>query len=174
MYRSLQYIIVTSCTLVVLTPWTSLQLLPCLAVHGLSVCCHSTSFPTHFPGISNSEHWKSARYEGMNDGSCTIPLQVPLLITMKRQTSNISFSWWCIVMTMESSLPPSLPPSLSPPHPQETSYVLSEEQIEQDELNTHECMLPLMKLLDHMEHNKINPVVPKVSPSVCLSVVYLT
>lgn len=43
------------------------------------------------------------------------------------------------------------------------SYVVSEEQIEQDELNTHECMVPLMKLLDHMEHNKINPEVPKVA-----------
>ena len=46
---------------------------------------------------------------------------------------------------------------------QETSsYVVTEEQIEQDELNQHECMLPLMRLLDHMEHNKINPQVPKV------------
>ena len=43
------------------------------------------------------------------------------------------------------------------------SYTVSEEQIEQDELNMHECMLPLMKLIDHMEHNKINPVVPQVS-----------
>ena len=34
--------------------------------------------------------------------------------------------------------------------------------MEQDDLNIHECMLPLMKLLDHMEHNKINPEVPKV------------
>ena len=34
--------------------------------------------------------------------------------------------------------------------------------MEQDELNTHESMLPLMRLLDHMDHNKINPVVPKV------------
>ena len=66
----------------------------------------------------------------------------------------------------QSSLLPSLPP-----HTQETSYVLSEEQIEQDELNTHECMLPLMRLLDHMQHNKINPEVPKVGcQSVCLSI----
>ncbi len=49
--------------------------------------------------------------------------------------------------------------------PCQTSYIVSEEQIEQDELNTHECMLPLMKLLDHMDHNKINPEVPKVPPS---------
>ena len=40
--------------------------------------------------------------------------------------------------------------------------MVSEEQIEQDELNTHECMVPLMRLLDHMEHNKINPEVAKV------------
>ena len=100
-------------------------------------------------------------------------------------------------LPLSPSLPPSLPPSLSlhlslslspsiplsfslspslllslsapPPHLQETSYVLSEEQIEQDELNAHECMLPLMRLLDHMEHNKINPVVPKVGLSVCPS-----
>ena len=39
---------------------------------------------------------------------------------------------------------------------------MSEEQIEQDELNMHECMLPLMKLIDHMEHNKITPEVPQV------------
>ena len=39
---------------------------------------------------------------------------------------------------------------------------MSEEQIEQDELNTHECMLPLMKLIDHMEHNKITPEVAQV------------
>lgn len=47
-------------------------------------------------------------------------------------------------------------------HQQEMSYTVSEEQIEQDELNLHKCMLPLMKLLDHMEHNKITPEVPKV------------
>ena len=41
--------------------------------------------------------------------------------------------------------------------------MVTEEQIEQDELNQHECMLTLMKLLDHMELNKINPQVPKVS-----------
>ena len=35
--------------------------------------------------------------------------------------------------------------------------MVNEEQLEMDELNQHECMLPLMKLLDHMEHNKINP-----------------
>lgn len=39
---------------------------------------------------------------------------------------------------------------------------MSEEQIEQDELNMHECMLPLMKLVDHMEHNKITPEVAEV------------
>lgn len=42
------------------------------------------------------------------------------------------------------------------------SYTVSEEQIEQDELNMHECMLPLMKLIDHMEHNKITPEVAEV------------
>ena len=42
------------------------------------------------------------------------------------------------------------------------SYTVSEEQIEQDELNMHECMLPLMKLIDHMEHNKITPAVAEV------------
>lgn len=45
--------------------------------------------------------------------------------------------------------------------------MVTEEQIEQDELNQHECMLPLMKLLDHMEHNKINPQVPKVEYNFC-------
>lgn len=40
--------------------------------------------------------------------------------------------------------------------------MISEEEIEQDELNLHENMLPLMKLLDHMDHNKINPEVPSV------------
>ena len=39
---------------------------------------------------------------------------------------------------------------------------MSEEQIEQDELNQHECMLPLMRLIDHMQHNKITPEVPQV------------
>lgn len=39
---------------------------------------------------------------------------------------------------------------------------MSEEQIEQDELNMHACMLPLMKLIDHMEHNKITPEVAEV------------
>ena len=32
---------------------------------------------------------------------------------------------------------------------------MSEEQLEEDSLNLHECMVPLMKLLDHMQHNKI-------------------
>ena len=45
--------------------------------------------------------------------------------------------------------------------------MVSEEQIEQDELNGNECMLSLMKLLDHMEHNKINPEAPKVHAYVC-------
>ena len=45
---------------------------------------------------------------------------------------------------------------------QEMSYTVSEDNIEQDELNIHECMLPLMKLLDHMEHNKITPEVAQV------------
>ena len=42
------------------------------------------------------------------------------------------------------------------------SYTVSEEQIEQDELNMHECMLPLMRLIDHMQHNKITPEVAEV------------
>ena len=46
--------------------------------------------------------------------------------------------------------------------------MVTEEQVEQDELNQHECMLPLMQLLDHMEHNKINPQVPKVDYEVTL------
>ena len=49
---------------------------------------------------------------------------------------------------------------------QGNSYVVSEEQVEQDTLNTHECMSTLTTLLDHMEHNKINPQVPKVQSSV--------
>ena len=39
---------------------------------------------------------------------------------------------------------------------------MKEEQIEQDEVNTHECMISIMRLFDHMEHNKINPEAPKV------------
>ena len=45
----------------------------------------------------------------------------------------------------------------------------SEEEIEQDELNLHECMSPLMKLLDRMEHNKINPEVP----SLCIITLFI-
>ncbi len=41
--------------------------------------------------------------------------------------------------------------------------VVMEEQLEQDCVNTHECMVPLMRLLDHMEHNKINPEIVKVT-----------
>jgi DNA-dependent protein kinase catalytic subunit len=40
-----------------------------------------------------------------------------------------------------------------------SSYVISEEELELDGLNTHECMLVLMNLLDHMQHNKIIPEV---------------
>lgn len=39
---------------------------------------------------------------------------------------------------------------------------MSEEQIEQDELNLHECMLPIMKVIDHMEHNKVTPEIAQV------------
>jgi DNA-dependent protein kinase catalytic subunit len=46
---------------------------------------------------------------------------------------------------------------------EEMSYTVSEEQIEQDELNMHECMLPLMRLIDHMQHNKITPEVAEGS-----------
>ena len=42
------------------------------------------------------------------------------------------------------------------------SYTWAEEQIEQDELNQHDCMLPLMRLIDHLHHNKITPEVPEV------------
>ena len=42
------------------------------------------------------------------------------------------------------------------------SYTWAEEQIEQDELNQHKCMLPLMRLIDHLHHNKITPEVPEV------------
>lgn len=41
--------------------------------------------------------------------------------------------------------------------------MVSEEHMEMDELNQHECMLPLMKLLDHMQHNNLNPVMTGVS-----------
>ena len=53
-----------------------------------------------------------------------------------------------------------------------SSYLVTEEQVEQDELNQHECMLPLMKLLDHMEHNKINPQVPKVNCTPLITLCY--
>ena len=46
---------------------------------------------------------------------------------------------------------------------EEATVVTSEEQLEQDCVNIHECMVPLMRLLDHMEYNKINPEVEKVS-----------
>ena len=38
--------------------------------------------------------------------------------------------------------------------------------MEQDPLNTHECMPTLMRLLDHMQHNNIYPEPPKVCSSV--------
>ncbi|XP_064405997.1 DNA-dependent protein kinase catalytic subunit-like isoform X2 [Halichondria panicea] len=53
----------------------------------------------------------------------------------------------------------------STPEVKETAaMVVMEEQLEQDCVNTHECMVPLMRLLDHMEHNKINPEIVKGSP----------
>ncbi|XP_019852740.1 PREDICTED: DNA-dependent protein kinase catalytic subunit [Amphimedon queenslandica] len=45
-----------------------------------------------------------------------------------------------------------------------SSYVVSEEQLEEDDLNIHECMTPLMKLLDHMIINKITPAPSGDSP----------
>ena len=44
-----------------------------------------------------------------------------------------------------------------------SSYVVMEEEVEQDELNSHECMSVIMRLLDHMQLNDINPAVPAVS-----------
>ena len=46
---------------------------------------------------------------------------------------------------------------------QVSSYVLTEEEIEQDDLNTHECMTVIMRLLDHMQRRSITPAVRKVS-----------
>jgi len=38
--------------------------------------------------------------------------------------------------------------------------LVSEEELEMDSLNQHRCMLPLMKLLDHMQHNITQPHPP--------------
>ena len=41
--------------------------------------------------------------------------------------------------------------------------MVMEEEVEQDELNSHECMSVIMRLLDHMQLNNINPAIPTVS-----------
>lgn len=53
--------------------------------------------------------------------------------------------------------------------------ITSEEQLEMDCVNVHECMVPLMRLLDHMDANNVNPPVPTVTiqttTQACVSVV---
>ena len=78
------------------------------------VFCHSTSSFTHSPGISNKEHWKSARCKGTNNGSRF--RYHPILITKKRQckTSNI----FPFVLCCDDYGTPTLPfPSSFPPSP---------------------------------------------------------
>ena len=40
--------------------------------------------------------------------------------------------------------------------------MVSEEHVEEDDLNMHECMATFTKLLDHMEVNKITTQLAKV------------
>ena len=47
----------------------------------------------------------------------------------------------------------------SKPKPQ-GSYVVSEERLELDDINRNPCMYAILRVLDHMEHNKINPDPP--------------
>ena len=52
------------------------------------------------------------------------------------------------------------------PKPQST-YLVSEERLELDDINRNPCMSAILRVLDHMEHNKINPDPPSnpCSPS---------
>lgn len=45
---------------------------------------------------------------------------------------------------------------------QEESYEVSEDTVEMDELNKHECMAKMSALLKHLIQNKISPEQPKV------------
>ena len=45
---------------------------------------------------------------------------------------------------------------------QEESYELTEDTVEMDELNSHECMAKVTALLKHLQQNKISPEPPKV------------
>ena len=45
---------------------------------------------------------------------------------------------------------------------QEESYEPSEDAVEMDELNSHECMAKMTALLKHLQQNKISPEPPKV------------
>lgn len=46
---------------------------------------------------------------------------------------------------------------------QEESYEVSEDTVEMDELNSHECMSKITALVKHLLQNKISPEPPKVS-----------
>ena len=46
--------------------------------------------------------------------------------------------------------------------PKEESYELSEDTVEMDEINSHECMAKMSALLKHLQQNKISPELPKV------------
>ena len=45
---------------------------------------------------------------------------------------------------------------------QEESYEVSEDTVEMDELNSHECMAKMTALLKHLVQNKISPELRKV------------
>ena len=45
---------------------------------------------------------------------------------------------------------------------QEESYEVSEDTVEMDELNSHECMAKMTALLKHLVQNKISPELTKV------------
>lgn len=45
---------------------------------------------------------------------------------------------------------------------QEESYEVSEDTVEMDELNSHECMAKMSALLKHLVQNKISPEQRKV------------
>ena len=55
---------------------------------------------------------------------------------------------------------------------QEESYELSEDTVEMDELNSHECMAKMTALLKHLQQNMISPEPPKVGNPPCIVLEY--
>lgn len=48
----------------------------------------------------------------------------------------------------------------------EGTYIVSEEQIELDQINLNPCMETYMRVIDYMQHNKINPDPPQYSSTI--------